>query len=402
MIQSVLKFLQWFRNHQRFLVALLTIELALFVVVNNASDLAIRPLGVGGIQPRPACDWLINYEGGFVRRGLMGQFIYALSSSAFGLNWVGFSIEAFIFLMSVIFSIKILFLERRSIAEYIFFFSPIFFISFAFYDPNTVFQKETLIYISYCALLLGLRAPRFCLKRTALLGASLLFFVIAGLTHEMTALLLPFFAYALWQEVRSASVEEKKRIYSLGGAFLALGMLILFSGVVFHGSSSQLAAFFDSLKVKGLEIGPCEEVVEWLEKDLVYAITFPAREITLGRVLNVPYIVFSAWPYVWAGLLGVLPLFMLKDLPKRLPFLLFGLLTILPLFIVAHDYGRWMSMYFTMVTLTLLSERERPMWRNVPWWCVLYCVCWSIKCCCTARLHFGLLDSVILALWGNM
>ena len=78
-------------------------------------------------------DWLINYEGGFVRRGLIGQVLYYFSGLGISLLWLTFTIQVIIYLIIAHFTLKIFFYNNRGISWLLFLFSPAFIFLFPFF-----------------------------------------------------------------------------------------------------------------------------------------------------------------------------------------------------------------------------------------------------------------------------
>ena len=96
-------------------------------------------------------DWLVNYNGGFVRRGLLGHFFFNLS------KFLNISIINIIYFFSSFIYISTLFLFYKIIKNklsnnkiLIFIFLPSTFL-FNFFDPLTVGRKEFFVFffISY-------------------------------------------------------------------------------------------------------------------------------------------------------------------------------------------------------------------------------------------------------------
>jgi len=50
-------------------------------------------------------DWLINYEGGLVRRGLIGQVLYEISGFSISLLWCTFVLQTLFYLLITYFVI---------------------------------------------------------------------------------------------------------------------------------------------------------------------------------------------------------------------------------------------------------------------------------------------------------
>ncbi len=102
-------------------------------------------------------DWVINYQSGFVRRGLPGELIYQFSI-LFNKN---IQISFFIFLTSValfFYFLNYLYFKnlKFNLIYVLLFISP-WFILFSIYDQKIGIRKEVLFYIFFLWLLLDLK-----------------------------------------------------------------------------------------------------------------------------------------------------------------------------------------------------------------------------------------------------
>ena len=103
-------------------------------------------------------DWLINYEGGFVRRGLSGQLIGAINNYLFEQNkQFYFNIQIHIVYFYIISFCSILFysliyrlikFENLNFQNLFIIFSPIS-IPFVIYNSGAIARKEILLFIIF-------------------------------------------------------------------------------------------------------------------------------------------------------------------------------------------------------------------------------------------------------------
>ena len=71
-------------------------------------------------------DWLINYQAGFVRRGLIGEIIFRISSIGLSITWITLVIQSITYLALGYFTLRLYFLQKRSSAWLLFLFSPVY------------------------------------------------------------------------------------------------------------------------------------------------------------------------------------------------------------------------------------------------------------------------------------
>lgn len=132
-------------------------------------------------------DWLINYSGGFIRRGLLGHFFYIISKS-FNISIIHiiFIFSTTIYISSLYFFYQIVKNKLNNNLILIFLFLPSTFL-FNFFDPLTVGRKEVLIFFFFSFYYLNLEKIRenfnfkvliFFLSMTILLTHEIIFFLI--------------------------------------------------------------------------------------------------------------------------------------------------------------------------------------------------------------------------------
>ena len=91
-------------------------------------------------------DWLINYQGGFVRRGLIGQLVYFLSVVTHITPKIYVLILHWFFYFVYFFSVGVLVLRSNSVLKYyLIVFSP-FLMTFQILDYQGGFRKEIIFF----------------------------------------------------------------------------------------------------------------------------------------------------------------------------------------------------------------------------------------------------------------
>ena len=138
-------------------------------------------------------DWLINYESGFIRRGLSGHIFLNLSAfTGVNLLYISFFFQSITYFLIVYLVFSLYFKEKRDVFWIIFLVSPAFIFFFPFYDLAGGFRKEILGFLAFLILLHGL-----LLNSNLIKFISLSVYIFSVYSHELNALLLPFFMYVL-------------------------------------------------------------------------------------------------------------------------------------------------------------------------------------------------------------
>jgi hypothetical protein len=87
------------------------IFLALAIIIEIPVILAIVWMTGDYREPRfniwPVTEWLVNYQGGFVRRGLIGEFLLTISDPISGIlpNLYRFVLSSYIFYITIFFAV---------------------------------------------------------------------------------------------------------------------------------------------------------------------------------------------------------------------------------------------------------------------------------------------------------
>jgi hypothetical protein len=333
-------------------------------------------------------DWLISYENGFVRRGLMGAAIFWLHDHA---GWpvliTTFGIQSLAFLGAMGCVASLYFSRKRSLYWALFLFSPAFLLMFPLWDPPGGLRKELLLFLSYGVMFWGLgKIGKAGEGRGAgwRLVAAVVLYAIAVLSHELSALALPFFLYAL--NGHEAMPPFKRRAWM--GTFTFVAMLGLGLSVAYPGSAAAQEGLCQAVVRAGLAPKLCSGALAWVGKS-------PAA--AMASVM--PYWRSYALLYPPLFVLALAPLLPLAWTRRRIVLLAVGLIALVPLFLVAIDWGRWLHIYITMVFMTLLHDDQSTPVCTLHWhagWmlaCVLtYALTWGMPHCCAMRPIPGVLS----------
>ena len=363
----------------------------LFIACLTVPMTVFRAMHPNGWTPG---DWLVNYEGGFVRRGLPGELILALAHGLHVSPVLLGSLVPLLFYVLLYFSIWQLY--RRSSGDLWTFaalVSPAT-LAFPILDPVGAFRKELLFLLVLAFLLLWLarRAP----SDAALTAFLTVTGILAILSHEG---LLPYLLYLVGGLL--IGLHDVKRVVKIlilpalatGGTLLA---------VLHHrGNALEEQAICDSLG----SVPPivCSGSIAYLAKG-----TDLARADVMRNIHAYHYLLY----YPMLSTLALLPLAAMafrfaRERRLRPDLLIIGvtallaLLASLPLFFYAMDWGRWIYIHVLSLFLLMLfvDVREQnapglhlraapliPRTWPAPRWAfavlVVYATCWNLP-------HYG-------------
>lgn len=323
-------------------------------------------------------DWLISYQAGWLRRGLMGSILSVISDLGLPLKWVVFTVQVVLFFLIFHLVQKIYDMCDRKSEWWLFLYSPAFLL-FPFYDLGGGFRKEILAFLSFLVLSFTLTSKDF-IRRKILLSLAL--YTVAAFSHELVSFTWPFFAYILFRGYQKNRFNQIYFFVSLllfgVAAFSALLFAQIFTGGV--GFSNKMCT---SAISHGFSSSICSGAINWLRFDAYYGMT---------QVIN--YLPTYLEIYLPLSFLAVLPLFFSDWMNKsKAIFLLISFTVFLPLYFIAVDWGRWIYIYIFFVFTIILVEsvNENIVIRRLPpWLMVLYLGCWSIPTCCYYRMGFGI------------
>ena len=300
----------------------------------------------------PLTDWLVNYQGGFVRRGLAGEFLLRLYNY-FGLN----TYSMILFLSIIIYLAVIIFFSKSFLKNgYSIFILPfVFFLGDPILNDFWIGTDNLIILIFILIIYLAIRKSNFKFLHINLL------LIIGLLVHETIAFIcFPILLLILINEY-NYTVKLNKGHFSI--KFIAFpiikifpSILIFFSCIYYHGSESIANAIWNSWK----------SII--FPRHVLDSNQFPGviRSLpwSLSRGLSITYINLKDFsdgvygPIAWILIL-VLVYYLLiniNDLNFKIlkyhptkqfnkanisNILILQFISITPLFILGWDYGRW-------------------------------------------------------------
>lgn len=287
-------------------------------------------------------DWLINYQGGFIRRGFLGEIIYQISYFTHinpGIYVVIFQIFFYgIFFTFSYFSLK----KQHFLLPYSFLiFSPFIF-TFQINNLDGGGRKE-IIYFAILAFIIWYSKVKEYKNFEKVFYLIMLLYPMIILTHEMLAIFLPY----LLVVYISVTNITKKNFFLITLLLLPSIFSFLFA-IHYSGVSSQVAEIFSSLSRENYTI--TKGAISWLDKDLYFGINRVINNINHNNYLYyIPIAIFATIAYI--PIYIKLKLFTKNKLLFSL--ILISLIGTIPLFIVAVDWGRFI--YIHLVSIFLLS-----------------------------------------------
>lgn len=295
--------------------------------------------------------WLINYTGGFVRRGLLGEGALTLAqlTSLEAKHWV-LGIQLCCYAVYFYCSYRLL-IRQRQVGRYFLLIGSPFIFLFQVYDPQGGFRQEILFFALF-AYNAYARAT-FTTQNRALVGwLSLFVYPLLILSHELLAALLPL----LLLMHKDVFCTNKAAVYLTASGIL-INILVFASTLYFSGNEAMALAICQSLAdfcntTYALHSGP----VIWLTYDTQAgfdAVTdfFFNLPAVSKHALLIILVVIGYWPLrqhlyaLWQG-------------PYAKGLLLLSLAGLITAAVIAIDWGR--LLYIAAVCVLLLSLCYQP------------------------------------------
>jgi hypothetical protein len=307
-------------------------------------------------------DWLINYQGGFVRRGLCGELFFQLSS----LTHV--SPALYVFLLQIIcyscffiFSFLLLRKQRSLMPYFLLIISPFIF-TFQVGDIQGGYRKE-IIYFAVLAFAAWSGLVHNQKKFEYIFLITLAVYPLVVLSHEMLALFLPYIVAIRF--LRTGQTRIKLNVILLLGSLSVISFL---ASINSRGTAEQVEAICNSL---GDYRPAFRGAVSCLSNSAMQEM-----DTVLSYISN-EYFIEAYFCVLLLCMVAYLPIInkMQSIIHNRPAFILIGISIIgsIALFLVAVDWGRFI--YIHLVSLFVLSlipesfcsaEENR---RGAKWFC---------------------------------
>ncbi|MBN1186852.1 MAG: hypothetical protein JXB49_31535 [Bacteroidales bacterium] len=336
-------------------------------------------------------DWLINYQGGFVRRGLIGEILLIISKLS------NISLDNLVIILQILLYTVFLFntyqlASRIKLKPIILLFiaSPAF-VLFPVLDLYAGFRKELLLFTILSVLCNKIDKLNECFGNSFsfLLGLTSIFLI---LSHEMLLVFIPYLISVVILYDQGLSKRVFFSILSLVPSFLLFGYIALHAQTdyqtVFRICNSLGEAAPPNCYLPSLQKG----TISFLVSDFSSSRRYVKNLMTSNTVIT----------YMLVGFLSFLPLLInIKstqfysgklDIRTRKWLLLCistSFIACLPLLMIAADYGRFIHIHVVCLTLIILmvsrdavdkKNTSNSTCKKILQWCfsILYIVSWRL------------------------
>jgi len=293
-------------------------------------------------------DWLINYQGGLVRRGLSGEIFYNISQFT-NINPGFFSFLSQVLFYSVFFYFSYLLLKKqRSLIPYILLIISPFIFNFQINNMSAGYRKEIIFFAMLAYAVYSARS--YDVERFKnVFYILLLLYPLVILTHEMLAAYLPYLL-VVYISVIQLRKKEILKIFLL----LLPSMISFFISMHYSGTTVQVEQIFTSLTAANYSI--VDGAILWLDKTRSFGMSK-----VINSVKNEHYLLYYTHIII-LSFVAYIPIrnhfnFIINNRLLKI-LVLISIVGSIALCVVAIDWGRFI--YINLVALFLLSLLHTP------------------------------------------
>ena len=286
-------------------------------------------------------EWLINYQGGFTRRGLIGEIVFQISKlSSLTIRETILTFQITTYLLYFYLLYKFLKDTNNNILFIFAIFSPLFVI-YPIAEVEVLGRKEIFIYVSFL-LVVNIFSIKNVQNRHYFYFSIIL--MISCLIWEGFVIYISYFIFILI--LKNNLVLNKSFLTKLLISLIPLSISFYF--VFFHRLDEN------GLKMMCQSINECYGAISYLNRSLSSNISEVTSKFQISFLIR----------YILVLIIGFFPLFLLiknsklnykQKFKNDYFYLIFFIIIFTPSLIfyyIAQDWGRWVSISYTLSLLT--------------------------------------------------
>ncbi len=296
-------------------------------------------------------DWLINYEGGFIRRGLLGQIIYEVSL-IFDLNLkkILFFVQATGYLLYFVLIINFFNKIKLNFFWLLLIFSTISFL-YPISELEALGRKDIFVILLF---LIFVQINFSSLNK--FLTFFLIIFTISCLIHEITFFYLPYYVLIF---LYNPQIREKIKFIHLFLILISLIFLIYLNLTI--SSKANIDEIISSYQMLNIEIGSATGAFSWLTKPFLNHISIIQNKISLTGILRFSYVIMiNVWIFFYFIKLKNTLNFASITITSNKIFIGLLLLSI-PIYLIVLDWGRVTYLIFNFMIITIIYFKKEKL-----------------------------------------
>ena len=281
-------------------------------------------------------DWIINYEGGYIRRGLLGEVSINLSNFLnLNIKYIFLLVHSSIYLIFHLLFYKFFHQFIKNYVFYIFCFSPLVFL----YPIATfeAFARKEIFYITFfllnCFLLIKIN------NRNIVFFSTNLLVILSYLIHESSLFFLIFFYFSYFVFLKKNNYKIRLSEIS----FIIIVYSILLYLITLPVTDEKISKMVFLINQNFFEITEYSGAISWLQRSASSAFMFiKSNNISSKDVLQ--NLLLLHFLIIFLYLLYINNFFKLEKYFFILT--LFSFLSPLVLFLVGNDWGRFVYILY--------------------------------------------------------
>ncbi len=307
-------------------------------------------------------EWLINYNGGFIRRGLVGELVLNLASSGHAALLIVTIGTILVYLFIWIYMFSFLIKNKFSGISFLIVASPVGAL-FVAWDMNVFVRKE---YLGFLILIISSLFLKFNFQNYLFIIFifMIVFFTLSIFASEINYFILPSFIYIMKQ----LNISRRQQMYLFTFLLLSTTTSVILI-ILFHGSAQSSNSICDLLIQSGLSSNlNCLGAIATID--------MPLNEAIVNLIGMYPDYLFYLPLFIFA----ITPFFIIDWFSENIMWILFFFLFTFPLYVIAWDYGRWISLFFmqTVICFIATGNVSSKFRRINPIMIVFYVLFWGV------------------------
>ena len=310
-------------------------------------------------------DWNINYDGGFVRRGLGGEFFSFIKKFIYGedlqfyfgvpINFTYFYILSLINLIFYVLLLNFFKNVNLNFKNFFIIFSPIS-LPFVIYNTGAIARKEILLFIGLLIFIYSLRS--FYEKRNSIIFLFF-FFPLMILIHEGMIFFISIFVILFFLSIQRKIRKDDIYVVAI---FVLVSIFFFIITIINKGENVHVLSICQNLDY----IKNCRtfSAISMLSDEQTLLATF---NLLWERIFSNKYLIY----YPLISILAFYPLckysskyffkisFKNKEIKINFLFIVLILfLNTLPLYIFTFDWGRWLNITYILLMVTFYFFKD--------------------------------------------
>ena len=281
-------------------------------------------------------DWIINYEGGYIRRGLLGEISINLSNFLnLNIKYVFLLIHLSTYLLFHLLFYKFFLNLKKNYVFYLLCFSPLVFL----YPIATfeAFARKEIFYITFfllnCYLLIKLN------NRNIVFFSTNLLVILSYLIHESSLFFLIFFYFSYFVFLKKNNYKVK--LSELGFILLVYSVFLYLLSIPV--SDEKISKMVFLINQNFFEITEFSGAISWLQRSASSAFVFLQNNYISPKDL-LRHILFSHFLIIFLYLLYINNFF--KSGKYFFILTILSFFSPLILFLVGNDWGRFIYILY--------------------------------------------------------